>query len=99
MLNTLAMLRGTKYIAMSDIAQRIDKAKELLASPEYSDTKVIDIAFEVGYNCIRNFNRNFKNRTNMCPTEYRIFNLHFKRITGMSPTEYNRQEMPVASGN
>lgn len=75
---------------------RIERAKELLSSPEHSDTKVIDIAYQVGYNCIRNFNRNFKKRTDMCPTEYRIFNLHFKKITGMTPGEYTRREISMA---
>lgn len=74
---------------MSDRNKRIEKAKKLLISPKHSDKKVIDIAFEVGYNCIRNFNRKFKSETDMCPTEYRIFNLHFKKVTGMTPREYS----------
>lgn len=74
---------------MSETNQRIEKAKQILVNPKYSQKKVIDIAYEVGYNCVRNFNRKFKSETDMCPTEYRIFNLHFKEVTGMTPREYS----------
>jgi len=50
------------------IRNRIDTAKNLLVN---SDKKISDIAEEVGYDEIVSFNRVFKKRVNMTPTQYR----------------------------
>ncbi|HRX15761.1 MAG TPA: helix-turn-helix domain-containing protein [Spirochaetota bacterium] len=47
---------------------RIEKAKELLLN---SDDKIIDIAFNSGYNTINNFNFYFKEATGTTPKQFR----------------------------
>jgi len=47
---------------------RIEKAKRLLLSEP--ETKVSDIAFEVGYNSLSAFNSAFKKFTNLTPSQY-----------------------------
>ena len=54
------------------IRNRVDTAKNLLLN---SDKKISDIAEEVGYEEIVSFNRVFKKRVNMTPTQYRKSNL------------------------
>ncbi|CAM3094834.1 helix-turn-helix domain-containing protein [Streptobacillus felis] len=49
---------------------RINKACELLIN---TDTPIIDICFEVGYNNIKSFNNNFKKNKNMTPTCFREY--------------------------
>lgn len=51
---------------------RYDYARRLL---EYSDMTVLDICFESGFSDYTNFERRFKKRFNMSPTEYRKIKL------------------------
>ena len=48
--------------------KRIEAAKHLL---RHTDTSVLDIAFDCGFNNISHFNRLFKKATGLCPLEYR----------------------------
>ena len=50
---------------------RIEKAKELLTSPERKSHTVLEILFEVGFNSKSSFNTAFKKLTGLTPTEYR----------------------------
>lgn len=47
---------------------RINKATKLLLE---TDKKIVDIAFEVGYNTVKSFNRNFLRFQKILPTEFR----------------------------
>lgn len=47
---------------------RIEKSKELI---EYTDTKISDIAYDVGFSSQQRYNDIFKKLTDMSPTEYR----------------------------
>ncbi|HRX15077.1 MAG TPA: AraC family transcriptional regulator [Spirochaetota bacterium] len=47
---------------------RVDEAKNLLIN---SDSKIIDIAFAIGYNSIAHFNKLFKMQESLSPKEYR----------------------------
>ncbi|MDA3900447.1 MAG: AraC family transcriptional regulator [Spirochaetes bacterium] len=47
---------------------RVDEAKNLLLN---SDSKIIDIAFAVGYNSIAHFNKLFKGQEQLSPKEFR----------------------------
>ena len=47
---------------------RVDEAKNLLIN---SDSKIIDIAFAIGYNSIAHFNKLFKIQESLSPKEYR----------------------------
>lgn len=51
---------------------RISKAKKLL---DKTSDKIIDIAFNVGYNSIDNFNKTFKKINNITPSEFRKISL------------------------
>ena len=50
---------------------RILEAQRLMKAPEYSDSKIIAIAFDSGFKSKTSFNRVFKNYTNMTPSEFR----------------------------
>ena len=50
---------------------RIEKAKELLKSPEHRQLTVLEILYQVGYNSKSSFNTSFKTQTGQTPTEYR----------------------------
>ena len=50
------------------IARRIERAKHLLLS---TDRKVLDIAFECGFQNSVHFNKCFRRQTGMTPGEYR----------------------------
>ena len=50
---------------------RIQEAKEVFSDPAKRDMTVIEVAYKVGFNSIRPFNRAFKIVTNQTPTEYR----------------------------
>jgi AraC-like DNA-binding protein len=52
-------------------AWRIREACEKLARPEHAREPVLAIAMEVGYGSIGAFNRAFKERVGMTPTDYR----------------------------
>lgn len=47
---------------------RINYAKELLKS---TDKNIVDISLEAGFDCLRSFNRGFKEETGMTPLRYR----------------------------
>ena len=47
---------------------RINKSTKLLLK---TDMQITDIAFEVGYNTVKTFNRNFLKYQKMLPTEFR----------------------------
>lgn len=51
---------------------RIEKAKQLLLNPNY---RIIEIAYEVGFQSLTHFNRTFKSVAGQSPTDYR-HNLH-----------------------
>jgi AraC-like DNA-binding protein len=50
---------------------RIEKAMELLTSPDRRDYTVLEILYEVGFNSKSSFNTAFKKHTGLTPTEYR----------------------------
>jgi len=50
---------------------RIEKAMELLTSPDRKDYTVLEILYEVGFNSKSSFNTAFKKHTSLTPTEYR----------------------------
>jgi len=47
---------------------RINYAKELL---ERTDMNIVDISLESGFDCLRSFNRVFKEETGITPLRYR----------------------------
>ncbi|MBN1117484.1 MAG: AraC family transcriptional regulator [Bacteroidales bacterium] len=49
---------------------RIEEAKEMLSDPNNKDT-ILEILYEVGFNNKSAFNRVFKEKTGLTPTEYR----------------------------
>lgn len=57
-------LSFTHYVA----AARVEEAKKLLASP---CNRISEIAFEVGFQSLTNFNRVFKNIAGVSPTQFR----------------------------
>ncbi|RIJ50817.1 AraC family transcriptional regulator [Maribellus luteus] len=63
--------RTTKTFSEFVIELRVGKACQLLNE---SDNKVIEIAFESGFNNLSNFNEHFKKMTGMSPKEYRNIN-------------------------
>ncbi|WP_405229736.1 helix-turn-helix domain-containing protein [Lentisalinibacter sediminis] len=65
--------RGMGFRNFNDFlhAHRIREACEELASPEQARLPVLTIAMNVGYGSIGAFNRAFKARIGMTPTEYR----------------------------
>lgn len=50
---------------------RIEKAMELLTSPDRKEYTVLEILYEVGFNSKSSFNTAFKKHTGLTPTEYR----------------------------
>ena len=50
---------------------RIKEAKQKLMSPQYSDMKIMTIAFECGFGTYTAFNGLFKKHTNMTPSAFR----------------------------
>lgn len=50
---------------------RIDEAQRKLSDPGHSQTPILHIAYEVGFNSKSTFNNAFKKNTNMTPTQYR----------------------------
>jgi AraC-like DNA-binding protein len=65
--------RGLGYRNFNDFlhAWRIREACEELARPEQARLPVLYIAMKVGYGSIGSFNRAFKSRIGMTPTDYR----------------------------
>ena len=60
---------------------RVDEARRQLADPERARTPVLTIALDLGYASIGPFNRSFRERTGVTPTEYR------RRQLGAPPAE------------
>ena len=50
---------------------RVDKAKELLISPQYSHYTILGIAEEAGFNSKGTFNTSFKQFAKMTPSQYK----------------------------
>ena len=50
---------------------RIDEARRRLASAEFVNRQITTLAFDVGFGSLAPFNRAFRDRTGMSPTEYR----------------------------
>ncbi|MBL4672244.1 MAG: helix-turn-helix domain-containing protein [Arenicella sp.] len=53
------------------LSQRLKVAARHLLSTSYQHLKIIDIAFNTGFNSIEHFNRSFKRQYQMAPTRYR----------------------------
>lgn len=77
-------------LTISEIESRINQAEKILADPEQVHISITDIAYDIGYDCLRTFNKNFKEVTDMNPREYRAFNVQFRRLMGMTPEEYQQ---------
>lgn len=58
---------------------RIEEVKKILTDPDQSRKKILDIAFDVGFNTKTAFNRIFKKYTQMNPTQFR--DKHLKTTT------------------
>lgn len=50
---------------------RVDEVKRKIEDPAYSHIKIVEIAFEAGFNSKATFNRVFKKLTGKSPTEYK----------------------------
>jgi AraC-like DNA-binding protein len=50
---------------------RVEKAKNLLADPQYQDDTVLSVGLNSGFNSKSSFNAIFKQYTSFTPTEYR----------------------------
>ena len=50
---------------------RTSEAEEILLDPEQDKTPILRIAMDLGYVSLAPFNRAFRRRTGMTPTEYR----------------------------
>lgn len=50
---------------------RVEEAKKILADPKQADRKILNIAFDVGFNTKVAFNTAFKKYTNMTPSQFR----------------------------
>lgn len=62
---------------------RIDEAKRFLSSPDYTNHKVLEIAYQVGF-CTRNsFNKTFKRLTGLTPSAYRKWILTGSKIESL----------------
>jgi AraC-like DNA-binding protein len=49
---------------------RVEEVKQRLSNPAEKNKKIIDIAFEAGFNTKTSFNRTFKKYTGMTPSQY-----------------------------
>lgn len=56
------------FVSQSEIYESLREAKRLLADTK---DKVIDIAYATGFSSLSTFNRFFKQKTNVTPTQYR----------------------------
>ena len=50
---------------------RIEKSEHLLSDPDKARVQIIQIAFETGFGSLAPFNRAFRDKTGMTPTQYR----------------------------
>jgi AraC-like DNA-binding protein len=53
--------------------RRLDVARSLLRSPRYAEWSIAGIAFEAGFNDISHFNRRFRRRFGVTPSEFRRY--------------------------
>jgi AraC-like DNA-binding protein len=53
------------------LARRLDTARSMLASPRYTTWSVTEIALEAGFGDLSHFNRRFKRRYHMTPSDLR----------------------------
>lgn len=51
--------------------ERLDRARSMLLSPRFADRKIADVAYEVGFNDLSYFNRTFRRRFGLSPSEAR----------------------------
>ncbi|MDA3901399.1 MAG: AraC family transcriptional regulator [Spirochaetes bacterium] len=68
-----ALIKETSHLSFKQYINklRIDQAKEMLSN---SNTKIIDIAYSVGYNTVTHFNKIFKTVEGISPKEFRNSN-------------------------
>jgi AraC-like DNA-binding protein len=59
---------------------RVNKAKDMLVDPKYTDTTILDILLESGFNSKSSFHRFFKRYTGMSAADYR--KLHAGDLSG-----------------
>jgi AraC-like DNA-binding protein len=57
-------------------AYRIEEVKTKMRHPKYTHLKLIEIAYECGFNSKATFNRSFKKMVGMSPSDYRDVNLN-----------------------
>jgi AraC-like DNA-binding protein len=70
--------------------QRLAHAYAMLTNPVWSGIKIIDLAFRCGFNDISTFNRQFRTRYGMTPSEARGGEEGGRRLEGRSPTVARR---------
>lgn len=61
---------GTTFCEFA-IERRLELAREMLVSPRYTAWSITAIAFEAGFGDVSNFNRRFKRRFQMTPSDVR----------------------------
>lgn len=61
---------GTTFSEFA-LACRLDAASRMLTSPRYAGLSITDVAFEAGFNDLSHFNRRFKRRYSMTPSDMR----------------------------
>ncbi len=61
---------GTTFSKFS-IGQRLEAARHMLTSPRHASRSITDIALEAGFNDLSHFNRRFKRRFQMTPSDMR----------------------------
>ncbi|WP_419693885.1 helix-turn-helix domain-containing protein [Mesorhizobium muleiense] len=61
---------GTTFSAFA-LERRLDAARTMLTSPRYASWSVTELAFEAGFSDLSHFNRRFKRRFLMTPSEMR----------------------------
>jgi AraC-like DNA-binding protein len=71
---------------------RVEAAKEMLISPKFADTYIIDVAYAAGFNNKTTFNKIFKQATGLSPSEYRAQHLT-DRVNGI-PQAANEPSRP-----
>ncbi|MEW6991447.1 helix-turn-helix domain-containing protein [Colwelliaceae bacterium 6441] len=54
---------------------RIERAKEMLSTPDFKKLPIIDIAYQVGFNNKTSFNNSFKKYTHLTPSQFRATSL------------------------
>lgn len=74
------VIRKHEGINFSDFLNnyRVEEVKKLLVNEEYIKKSVLELAFTAGFNSKSTFNRVFKDKTGLTPTQYRLTNLSKK---------------------